>query len=184
MVSAVEQRAAAIGRRLPQYGRIAEVGVLVGKLSEALLAAHPGLHLTMVDSWAPMDRQPERYIATGDEHARHDVGRVSRHRREAERRVRRFRKRAVILPMTSIEAAGQIEDHSLELVFLDADHSEGGVLEDIAAWAPKVKPGGWIGGHDLDNPDPRFDFSGVRRAVEARFESFERDVNFTWWAQL
>ncbi|WP_353474789.1 class I SAM-dependent methyltransferase [Salipiger sp. H15] len=184
MVSAVEQRAQAILRRLPEVARMAEIGVLVGRLSEAVLRARPGLNLTMVDSWAPMDRQPAAYIATGDEHARHDTARVQRHRSEAERRVRPFRKRTTIFAMSSIEAATQVEDASLDLVFLDGDHSELGVLSDIEAWLPKVRAGGWIGGHDIDNDDPRYDFSGVRRAVEARFGTFEVDQNFTWWVRL
>ncbi|MBN7758983.1 hypothetical protein JYP46_19320 [Nitratireductor aquimarinus] len=57
----------------------------------------------------------------------------------------------------------------------------------IEAWFPKVKSGGWIGGHDYQNPDARFCF-GVDRAVDEWIEetgrTLETDLNFTWWARV
>lgn len=45
-------------------------------------------------------------------------------------------------------------------VFLDADHSEAAVAADIAAWLPKVQPGGWLCGHDYGT------YPGVAAAVD------------------
>ncbi len=57
---------------------------------------------------------------------------------------------------------------------------------DLAAWLPKVKPGGWIGGHDYANTDPRFRF-GVTEAVDEWAADYGRDVevdaNFTWFSR-
>lgn len=51
-----------------------------------------------------------------------------------------------------------------DAVFIDAAHDYESVKADIAAWLPKVKPGGFFGGHDIDAP-------GVKQAVdEAGFE--------------
>lgn len=180
----LDDRRDAILRRLPPQGRMAEVGVLVGRLSEALLLARPDIHLTMVDSWQPAEAQPEAYKATRDEHAFHDGARADLHRREAEARAMKFPDRAEIVATSSIAAAAVCPDHWFDLVFLDADHSEEGLRADLAAWLPKVKAGGWIGGHDYDNGDPRFDFSGVKRAVDAWVKMPELDANFTWWARV
>ncbi len=62
--------------------------------------------------------------------------------------------------MTSVEAAGQYQDNSLDFVFIDAGHTYEDVRADIVAWLPKVKPGGWIGGHDYPWCE------GVRRACK------------------
>ncbi|MDE3797601.1 class I SAM-dependent methyltransferase [Sinorhizobium meliloti] len=182
-----EQRGTAILKRTPAHAKAAEIGVLIGVLSEFLLRSRRDLKLLMVDSWAPAEQQPEQYKLTGDTHASHDLARVRRHRQEAEARVKRFTDRATIMPVTSLVAAEEIAGASLDLVFIDADHSYEGVKADIAAWLPKIRTGGWIGGHDYRNPDPRFRF-GVDRAVDEWSAStgrqIEMDLNFTWFARV
>jgi predicted O-methyltransferase YrrM len=54
--------------------------------------------------------------------------------------------------MSTAEAAKQVEDGSLDFVFIDADHSYEGVKADIEAWDPKVREGGYVIGHDYDFP--------------------------------
>ena len=49
--------------------------------------------------------------------------------------------------------AGQYADHSLDFVYIDADHSYASVVEDITAWKNKVKQGGFIAGHDSYMPE-------------------------------
>lgn len=62
----------------------------------------------------------------------------------------------------SVEAAKDYEDESLVGVFIDASHEYEDVLADIRAWWPKVKQGGYFGGHDINWP-------GVSRAVQESF---------------
>ena len=50
--------------------------------------------------------------------------------------------------MASVEAAELYEDNSLDVVFLDGCHEYECVREDLPAWYPKVKSGGWFAGHD------------------------------------
>jgi predicted O-methyltransferase YrrM len=68
----------------------------------------------------------------------------------------------------SWEAARHYEDLSLDMVFIDADHSYESVRNDIAAWLPKVRLGGILAGHDFTPLMP-----GVVDAVQERFERFE-----------
>lgn len=53
---------------------------------------------------------------------------------------------------TSIEAAKDFEDESLDAVYIDAEHDEDSVREDIRAWRPKIKRGGILSGHDFVLP--------------------------------
>ncbi len=64
--------------------------------------------------------------------------------------------------ISSVEAAKQYADKSLFFVFIDGSHLYEAVKEDILAWLPKVKSGGFIGGHDIDQTE---EFNGVRKAV-------------------
>jgi predicted O-methyltransferase YrrM len=59
----------------------------------------------------------------------------------------------------SLAAADDFTDGSLDFVFIDATHTYDAVSRDIAAWWPKVKPGGLLAGHDYIH------FPGVRAAV-------------------
>ena len=54
----------------------------------------------------------------------------------------------VFLEKTSAEAAKEIEDNSLDFIFIDADHTYDSVIHDLTVWYPKVKCGGLISGHD------------------------------------
>lgn len=180
----VEQRGNAILRRLPREAKMAEVGVLLGALSEYLLR-NSDAHVIMVDNWQTAEKQPEAYRATRDAHANHvDPARVSAHKAEAAKRAAKYPGRAFIREGWSTDIATYIPDGSLDMVFLDADHSYEGVRDDIAAWMPKVKPGGWIGGHDYGNDEPAYDFSGVKRAVDEAFADVETDANFCWFVRV
>lgn len=48
----------------------------------------------------------------------------------------------------SVDVAKEFEDRSLDMIYIDGDHSEAAVRGDFAAWIPKVKLGGIISGHD------------------------------------
>jgi len=60
----------------------------------------------------------------------------------------------------SAETASLYEDESLDFVFIDASHDYDSILKDIKAWFPKVKIGGFLGGHDFAAPYP-----GIQKAV-------------------
>lgn len=55
-----------------------------------------------------------------------------------------------IIKKNSVEAALDIPDNSLDLVYIDASHDMFDVLKDIKAWLPKIKQGGYIAGHDIN----------------------------------
>jgi predicted O-methyltransferase YrrM len=67
--------------------------------------------------------------------------------------------------MKTVSAASLFGDKAFDFVFVDADHTYEGVRADIDAWLPKVRPGGWLMGHDFN---PR-DFPGVVQAVNEKF---------------
>jgi predicted O-methyltransferase YrrM len=134
---------------------IVEVGVFSGSLSEWILRMLPAATLTMVDRWAvcgPIDD-----VTTPLDQSEWDDIRCV-----ATQRVQRFGDRARIIHMPSVEAAATVPDGSADVVFIDADHTYEGCAADVAAWWPKVKPGGYLSGHDWGYPATDI---GVERAV-------------------
>merc|ERR1712217_308009 len=55
---------------------------------------------------------------------------------------------ARFLEMDSVEAADEFEDHSLDFVYIDAEHNDRVAL-DLKAWEPKLRKGGILAGHDF-----------------------------------
>ena len=167
--------------------RMAEVGCLAGRTSARLLEALPGLTLSMVDRWAPPD-PGSGYVASGDPAAKLTAGDFERSYASAARNTAFAGDRCELFRAESADAAATFPDGSLDVVYLDADHTAEGVARDLAAWAPKVRPGGILCGHDWEHPAfPRF---GVKEAVLdhvwARVAAGERPVlrlgvGMTWF---
>ncbi|CAE8696289.1 unnamed protein product, partial [Polarella glacialis] len=65
-----------------------------------------------------------------------------------------FRSRATLIMQASAEAAAWASrpDASLDLVFVDGDHSYVGAMGDIEAWWPALRTGGVLAGHDYIHP--------------------------------
>ena len=80
-----------------------------------------------------------------------------------------------VVQMTSLAAAAALPS-ALDYVFLDAAHDYENIRADIAAWWPKIKPGGWLAGHDST------DAAGVRRAVDEAFPHAEK-LGTCWLVQ-
>jgi hypothetical protein len=78
---------------------------------------------------------------------------------------------SIVEPIRSLShlAATRYQDASLDFVFLDACHQYEQVKQDILAYLPKVKSGGFIGGHDYNKGS----YPGVVRAVNEHFKSFQ-----------
>lgn len=106
--------------------------------------------------------------------------------RLAERVVERlatFNNRFELIREDSANGSAKIKDGGLDFVYLDADHSEAGVMNDLTHWAVKVREGGIIAGHDYGHSS----FPGVKRAVDRYFARFGWAVhelgNGVWWVK-
>jgi hypothetical protein len=49
----------------------------------------------------------------------------------------------------SVEASKQFDNESLDFVYIDGNHDYKYVLEDLKAWYPKIKTGGYLCGDDV-----------------------------------
>lgn len=187
-MSAAGLRANAILKRLPEEGelKVAELGVFIGQVSFKLVQSRPNLMLWMVDKWPSIDETSDEYKATKDFHSHMSKETQDKYMRQAQKAIRGFEDRAIILRKWTHEAVDNFEDESLDLVFIDADHSYAGVKRDIKDWWPKVKKGGWLCGHDYANNSGPWEF-GVTQAVDEwvreNGHALELDANYTWFVR-
>lgn len=74
-----------------------------------------------------------------------------------------------VMAMTSPLASVFYANGSLDFVWLDGDHSVEGMALDVPSWLPKIKPGGYFGGHDYA-PDSD---NGVHPVVSHYLDGYE-----------
>lgn len=140
-----------------RVSRFVEVGSWKGKS-----AAFMGVEIA--NSGKPIDFYAVDHFKGSDEPAHHadpDV-RAGRLFEVFERNIRPVARFVHPMRESSVSAAAGFADGALDLVLLDAGHSYEDVSADIAAWLPKVRPGGVIAGDD-------YNWSGVRQAIEEAF---------------
>ena len=85
----------------------------------------------------------------------------------------RYKNRLIAIEATSELAADQIADNSLDLVFIDANHSYDYVKKNIIKYTPKLKENGLLTGHDIDYP-------GVNQAVNEMVKQYDVGPNYVW----
>jgi len=159
----------ALGSRSSRIHMV-EVGVNNALTSQFLLSRFPDLEFDGVDPYV-------------DAEAIHQ---------EAKGRLLSFGARARLWHLTSEAAAERFEPGSLDLVFIDGDHSRDAVIADLHAWHSRVRPGGLLAGHDLFNPA----FDGVLQALLAHLSETASNMDsslaptihfapdFVWWLQV
>lgn len=149
-----------------------EVGVAAGEYSEVLCSKNPQMKLYGVDPWAPY-RGYRDYTKDST---------FSRLYKSALEKAQLFTNLELVREF-SPGAASMFEDESLDFVYIDANHQEPYVSQDIQAWAPKVKPGGILAGHDyirLRGKDGAEVDCGVKDAVQ----KYTKENNIATWFVL
>lgn len=138
---------------IPEGGSFAECGAWLGKSSSYLCdivsATRPDITIYIVDTWLGSDSDITKNMA-----AESDIYRLFLENMGE----RKF----IAIKKTSIEASKTFENLSLDVIFIDMDHSYEQVMQDLDHWYPKLKTNGYISGHDWSWP-------GVSSAVKKKF---------------
>jgi hypothetical protein len=129
----------------------AEIGVRTGRTSFCLLDNNPQLTVYAVD----MD--------------------ISQFYNSAIQQ--KYQQRLQVLEGISWEMADKVLDGSLDFVFIDAGHGYKSVMRDLEAWMPKLKPTGWLIGHDIN-------FPAVNKAVTEKLKTFKVGPDNVWFVSL
>lgn len=127
----------------------AEIGVASGEYSETLCKEIPGLKLYCIDLWQPY-KEYKDYQRKGT---------FNKMYKDAHKKL--FKYDAHFIQRYSIDAVRDFVDHSLDFVYIDANHQYEYVKEDIEHWAKKVNFDGIVAGHDYRTPN-----TGVKEAVD------------------
>jgi hypothetical protein len=145
-------------REAPNPAVFVEVGAWLGKstafLASTIRASGKRIRLMVVDTWYGSDlEQTQKKLIQQLGGDAFPTFRANMERAGVWQTVEPLQR-------PSVDAASTLANESVDFVFLDAGHDYWSVAADILAWWPKIKPGGWLGGHDYG------DWVGVTRAVD------------------
>lgn len=151
----------------------AELGVYQGQTFFALLDRFPQISLIGVDHW---ERTPGPVQDRETGFASYENKPMEDYARQVKERAIAYDDRAVIVHGKTADAAYDVDDGSLDFVFIDASHDTASVIADIRAWRPKLRFGGALLGHDINWPS-------VERAVSQELIGWTMtEANmWVWW---
>lgn len=134
-----------------------ELGVETGKYAQVLLEKNKNLHLYCVDAW-------RAYKGYRDHVTQQKVDGLLQ---MARIRLEPYEDRVTYIREYSLTAVKQFAPNSIDFVYIDANHTLPYVMDDICAWAPIVRPGGMVAGHDYCRRSPGKYQCHVVEAVQA-----------------
>lgn len=124
----------------------AELGVQYGGFAAHTLKSWPGCkRYYLVDLWQHQDNYKDR-ANVGQERQQTIMN-------LAKANLKAWQEKTVFLRNYTTSAVHDVHE-LLDYIYVDARHDYCGVLEDIEAWWPKLRPGGIMAGHDFETaPD-------------------------------
>jgi hypothetical protein len=146
----------------------AEVGVAFGGYSEILMKSNPELKLYGIDPYTTYKGYKDYALDSTMRKLKEDAHSVL-DKYPTYQFIEKF----------SMDAVKDFKDESLDFVYIDANHEDPWVTDDITEWAKKVKKGGVVAGHDY----------GRVRSIEFRYEVLqavnryaqENDIQLIIW---
>ncbi len=118
------------------YREIVEIGTEGGRYAEEICRANPQAHLTCVDPWLAYDRYEDHVSQPKlDDFFAAATARLAPYN-------------TTLIREASLDAVKRFQPGSVDAVFIDGNHHFDFVVQDIIAWAPIVRAGGMVAGHD------------------------------------
>lgn len=148
-----------------------EVGVWQGDLSRQI-ARLPISRLYLIDPWQSINDVEGRLHNTDQEKLDRIYNKV--------RRRFFFDKKIQLIRKFSADAMSDIQDGSVDWIYIDGNHSYEFVKEDLNGWWPKLKSGGYLCGDDYNDGKHQIEklkFGVVQAVDEFRTEK-ELEISY------
>lgn len=144
-----------------------EIGVASGEYSLQLVKANPQMKLIGIDPYLPYSEYKDYSLITTFKKLESDA-------LEKLSKIHNYE----FMKEMSMDAIEKFEDGSLDFIYIDGNHQDPFVTQDITEWSKKVRPGGIISGHD---------YMVTRKAgfnVKEVIHKYTKDNNIKTWFVL
>jgi predicted O-methyltransferase YrrM len=124
-----------------------EIGTKSGRFAERLCAGIKSLKLATVDPWLSYGWYQTQKSWSQEK--------MDQYHRMAIKKLKKYH--CQIIKGKSEDFVNTVKDQSFDFVYIDGNHEYRHVLQDLALWCPKIRPGGIVSGHDFydDIDEPR-----------------------------
>lgn len=148
-----------------KYSVGAEIGTDEGEYAQVLLNTIPSLKLHCIDPWTA-----NAYVKGEQPEGKEEQIYFDERFYKTQERLNEY-DNVIIHRKTSMEALKDIENGSLDFVYIDGNHDFLNVTQDIHFWKAKVRSGGIISGHDYCKY-PFHKYNHVKKVVQAYATSY------------
>lgn len=160
-------------KKLDKCDTFVEVGVFSGKLTKKVLKSIPRIKTYYcIDPWEHYKEWDDSLFS--EKWKKVNFGNIFNAFRD---NIKGYEDKVKILRMTSMEALKQIQDESVDAVFIDGNHAYEYAKEDINGWIWKVREGGIISGHDYAEK------YGVKQAVDETIKDVKIMDGKVWYKE-
>lgn len=146
-----------------------EVGVAGGDYSEVIMRNNPQLNMMHgVDPYFPYSGYKDfRKLGTFDSLETRAHSLLDKYENYQ------------FLKEMSVEASQSFTNGELDFVYIDANHSEPYVSQDIESWTPKVRSGGIVSGHDYARIKAKGKEDSTNWAVIPAIKKYTKENGYT-----
>lgn len=158
---------------VPKHGVYAEIGVFTAEFSDTLCKQLQPRKLVLIDLFSGITNSGDQ---DGNNMKFVDIGEVYKHLMNVSRNFPALH----VKKGDSSSILSTFPDNTFDMIYIDGDHSYEGVKKDLLMSYSKVKPGGWIMGHDFGiNPEKTKNYYefGVEKAVMQFCSIFGQSVS-------
>jgi predicted O-methyltransferase YrrM len=141
-----------------------EIGVASGEFSLQLIRANPQMKLIGIDPYLPYSEYKDYSLMATFEKLESDA-------LEKLSKIHNYE----FMKEMSMDAIKKFEDESLDFCYIDGNHQDPYVTQDIENWPSKVRSGGIIAGHDYAK------ISRVNWSVKEAIHKYTKDNNIKPW---
>lgn len=119
------------------FKTVVEIGVAAGVYARVICRENPQAKYWGVDPWRP-------YSGYKDYNAQSEFDGL---KEKAHKRMKSY-ENCTFLEEYSMFSVNRFSDNSVDFVYLDGNHTDPFITQDLKSWYPKVRPGGFLAGHD------------------------------------
>jgi hypothetical protein len=157
---------------VPTHGVYAEIGVFKGEFSDVLCKVLQPRQLVLIDLFSGVTNSGDQ---DGNNMEIVNIGDVYTRLVAVSKRFPALR----VMKGDSSSILRSFPNNTFDMIYIDGDHSYEGVKKDLRVALLKVKPGGWIMGHDFglnfEKARHVYEF-GVEKAVREMCGQLDQDV--------